>query len=284
MTVVGIVSPGAMGSAIGRVLVAGGQRVVATTEGRSARTRGLAEGLELLSSLDEVVGVSDVVLSIVPPGRAAEVARLICASARRREARPLVVEVNAVSPQTVTTIAGGVAEAGLELVDGSISGPPPNRPDITCVFLSGPAAARVAGLAAPGLELRVVGETVGLASAVKMCTASVYKGQTVLLAQALRAAASYGVLETVVDDLRRNDPELAAGAAHALYRLAAKSARYVPELHEISSAQKAAGLSPDLFTSLAEITDAISRGELASIATPEDDTAGAGLAAVLNGL
>jgi 3-hydroxyisobutyrate dehydrogenase-like beta-hydroxyacid dehydrogenase len=273
-----------MGSALGRVLAAGGQRVVATTAGRSARTRRLATGLALLPSLDEVVAASDVVLSIVPPGQATEVARRLADSARRNGVRPLVGELNAVSPQTVTAIAGILAEAELELVDGSVSGPPPKRAGTTSLFLSGPSAATVARLSAPGLELRVVGEAVGLASAVKMCTASVYKGQTVLLAQALRTASAYGVLEPVVDDIRRNDPDLADGAAGALRRLAAKSTRYVPELREIAFAQEAAGLSADLFTALAAITDGISRGELASVATPEDETGVVDLESVLGGL
>ena len=284
MTVVGIVSPGAMGSAVGRVLTGGGQRVVATTAGRSERTRRLAHGLELLPSVDDVVGASDLVLSIVQPGDAVEVARLITVAVRRYGTRPLVAELNAISPATVTTISGIVADEELELVDGSISGPPPNRPGTTTVFLSGAAAVRVASLSAPGLELRVVGETVGLASAVKMCTASVYKGQTILLAQALRAASTYGVLDEVVGDLRRNDPTLVDGAVRALRRLAAKSGRYVPELREIASAQKAAGLSADLFAAFAAVAGGISEGELAATATPEDQDDDADLESVLGTL
>ena len=60
MTVVGIVSPGAMGSAVGRALRDGGARVVATVAGRSTRTVALAHGLELLPSLDDVVAAADV--------------------------------------------------------------------------------------------------------------------------------------------------------------------------------------------------------------------------------
>ena len=74
--VIGIVSPGAMGSALGRAWAAGGAdrddsrgrpgsaRVVATVSGRSARTVALAEGLELLPDLAAVVAASDVVVSI----------------------------------------------------------------------------------------------------------------------------------------------------------------------------------------------------------------------------
>ena len=70
VTTVGIVSPGAMGSAVGRVLAAGGSRVVATLEHGARGPAQLAEGIELLPSLDDVVAASQVVLSIVPPGEA----------------------------------------------------------------------------------------------------------------------------------------------------------------------------------------------------------------------
>ncbi len=52
MVMVAIVSPGAMGSALGRGYVEGGARVVACVAGRSERTRPLADGLDLVDSLD----------------------------------------------------------------------------------------------------------------------------------------------------------------------------------------------------------------------------------------
>jgi 3-hydroxyisobutyrate dehydrogenase-like beta-hydroxyacid dehydrogenase len=69
MTVVGVVSPGAMGSAFGRLWVAGGCSMVTTLAGRSVRTAELAEraGLEVLPDLDAVVAAADVIVSIVPP-------------------------------------------------------------------------------------------------------------------------------------------------------------------------------------------------------------------------
>ena len=72
MSTVGIVSPGAMGSAVGAAYIAGGHRVVATVAGRSERTAALAAqaGLELVPDLDTVVAESALVLSIVPPGDA----------------------------------------------------------------------------------------------------------------------------------------------------------------------------------------------------------------------
>jgi 3-hydroxyisobutyrate dehydrogenase-like beta-hydroxyacid dehydrogenase len=280
---VGIVSPGAMGSAIGRVLAEGGARVVATTAGRSERTRRLAEGIELLPTLQDVVSAAEILLSVVPPGEARAVADAIASAAAETGSHPLVADLNAVSPATAADVAARLAGAGLQAVDGSISGPPPRRPGTTVVYLSGPEAARAAALPAPGLALRVVGPTVGTASAIKMSTASFYKGQAGLLTQALRAAHVNGVLELVLDDLRHAYPELVDDASRIVQSAAAKSGRYVAEMREISETQAAAGLTPDLFAAYAKIYAGLSASEAAGRA-PEEADPTAALADVLASL
>jgi 3-hydroxyisobutyrate dehydrogenase-like beta-hydroxyacid dehydrogenase len=162
-------------------------------------------------------------------------------------------------------------------VDGSISGPPPWNAGTTRIYVSGPRAREVAALPFDGVEVIVVGEEVGAASAVKMSTASVYKGSAALLAQALRAADHYGVLEHVLDDLGN----LADGAGRRIARSAAKSPRYVGEMREIATAQMGAGLTPALFEGMAEVYAEIARTSLAQ-AAPE--SAGADLVATLQAL
>ena len=281
METVAVVSPGAMGSAVADALARGGARVVATLAGRSERTARLAKAapLELLPDLGAVVQEADIVLSIVPPeaapAAAAEIHRCLRAlppaeqgepSGSEPQGRlPLFVELNAIAPTTVREIAA----TGLELVDGSISGAPPWKPGRTRVYLSGPRAREIAALPFEGVERIVVGDEVGSASAVKMSTASVYKGTTALLAQALRAAHANGVLELVLADLRSAAPELVANVERRLAFAAAKSGRYVGEMHEIAATQEAADLTPALFEAIAEIYGTIARTPLAR-ANPED--------------
>jgi 3-hydroxyisobutyrate dehydrogenase-like beta-hydroxyacid dehydrogenase len=143
MVTVGVVSPGAMGGALGRGWAEAGARVVATVAGRSARTAGLAHGVELVGSLAEVVRGADVVVSVVPPGAALDVARDVRAAADAARARPLYADLNAVSPATVTRIAAALGP--LDLVDGAISGGPPDT-GRTLVYLAGPRAGEVADL------------------------------------------------------------------------------------------------------------------------------------------
>jgi 3-hydroxyisobutyrate dehydrogenase-like beta-hydroxyacid dehydrogenase len=260
MKTVGIVSPGFMGAGLGGALRAGGARVVATVDGRSPRTRRLAEGagLELLPTLGDVVENADVVLVVTPPGEAVAAARAIRAAAEATRSDPLVADLNAVSPTTMTRVAEELK--GLRLVDGSISGPPPSDHPGARLYFSGPEAAAVAGLPWDGqVEPIVLGDRVGSASALKMCTGGVYKGLTALITQAMRTADAYGVLEKVLFDLEGSGLAQTGGVA----RSATKAWRFVDEMREVAATQEAAGLTPELFAAIAEIYAGVSRTELA---------------------
>jgi 3-hydroxyisobutyrate dehydrogenase-like beta-hydroxyacid dehydrogenase len=119
--------------------------------------------------------------------------------------------------------------------------------------------------------MRVVGDEIGLASAVKMSTASVYKGRLALLTQALRAAHANGVLEHVLADLRRSDAALVDRASPMLQRGASVSGRYVGEMSEIAASQAAAGLGPALFEAFGEVFADISRSSLAALEPEQVD-------------
>jgi 3-hydroxyisobutyrate dehydrogenase-like beta-hydroxyacid dehydrogenase len=261
MVTVAIVSPGFMGAGLGRVLGTGGARVVATVEGRSARTRRLAgeAALELLPSLFDVVAVADVVLSVTPPGQALAAAQSIANAARESGATPVVADLNAVSPATMARIAR--AWDGLPAVDGSISGPPPTVRPGARIYLSGVQAADVAALPwGDNATAVVLGTGIGSASAVKMCTASVYKGLNALVTQAMRVAGRHGVLDRVLDDLRRSGLDGSGGVASA----ATKAHRYVDEMLQIAATQADAGLTPALFEAYAQIYAGIATTGLAA--------------------
>ena len=286
MTVVGVVSPGAMGSGLAAALARGGADVVASLDGRSPRTRRLAveAPFRLLPNLVAVVEASDVVLSVVPPAEAPAVAAAVAdAIASSAAAPPLVVDMNAVSPGTLDGIAATVAAGGGELVDGAISGPPPWRSGTTRVYLSGARAQAIAELGFAGVEVQVVGGRSGMASALKMCTGSVYKGTALILTHALLTARANGVLEGALDDLRRELPELMDGAERWLAGSAAKSERYVGEMREIAATQRAAGLPPSVFDGIAEAYQRISR-TAAAAATPEQAARAERLEEVLEGM
>jgi len=300
-----IVSPGAMGSALARGYREAGARVVASVAGRSARTRELAQaaeaaGVELLGSLEEAVAAANIVLSVVPPAAAVGVAETIAAAAVTARVRPLFADLNAIAPATIIAVAaalrrreegrpeqGRPEQDGLDLVDGSISGPPPTpgpseRPR-TRLYLSGPRADEVARLPHAGLGVRVLPGPAGTASAVKMSTASVNKGFSAIFMQAARTAYAAGVLEPVLADLAGAFPAMVAEAPLALALSASKADRYVGEMREIARAQAAAGLGPELFEAMAGLWEQVAATP-AGQASPEQAQTARDLTAVLRTL
>jgi len=106
---VGLLSPGEMGSAVASTLRKHGATVRTCLEGRGARTRSIAERdrLEVVPTLADLVLGSHVILSIVPPASAIDVARAVAAAVRATGARRLYVDCNAVAPSTVRAGAAG---------------------------------------------------------------------------------------------------------------------------------------------------------------------------------
>ena len=174
-----------------------------------------------------------------PPGAAADVLESVLAAAPG--STPVYADLNAVSPALVESLADRAAEPWLPFVDGSISGGPPAPGGDTLVYLSGAQATVLAALPSDGIRRRVVGERPGTASAVKMCTASVYKGTTLVWLQALATAYRLGVLDHVLADLGEEFPDEVAGAARRLAMAASKSGRFVGEMEQIAATQGARG-------------------------------------------
>src|SRR5262249_29490968 len=164
-----------MGAAVGRTLTEQGHSVAAVLEGRSPATRARAEaaGFATSSTLEELVSDADLVLSIVPPATAVDVAHSLAAAIRSAGVTPTVVAPNAVSPATARTIAAAVQDAGATFVDGDIIGGPPKSGLVTALYLSGPDAVCVAGvLDTPELHAVSIGTEPVAASALKMCYAA----------------------------------------------------------------------------------------------------------------
>src|SRR5262245_27949557 len=277
MSTVGMVGAGYMGSGLGWALREGGESVVTTLAGRSTRTGTLARqaGLEILEDLDAVVRAADVVLVVVPPEAALAAATSIAEALARTGARPMVADLNAIAPSTMEQVASLLG--GVDTVDGSISGSPPNVRSDGRIYLSGPRADEVAGLAWRQVTPVVVGDRIGTASAVKMCTASVYKGLSGLMTQALRAAKHYDVAEHVLSDLAEGG---GFRPARQVTMAATKAWRYVGEMHQIAAAQQAAGLPADLFEAMAIVFAELARTDLA-LGDPESVDSAVSAAEVL---
>ncbi len=245
--VIAVISPGEMGSAVGRRLAQSGHRVITSLDGRSARTLELAgaAGIEHVGSLGAVVREADVLFSILPPGRAVDLARAV------GHAPDLVyVDCNAVSPATVREIAGVIGD---RFVDAGIIG----FPDAPRFYASGAYAPALAGLP---LDWRVIGPQVGQASALKMCYAAITKGLTALLTQSLVAAESLGLSGLLRSELADSQPQLWAMAERMVPGMVPKAYRWIAEMEEIADTFASVGLTPKLHEGAAAVYRFVEEG------------------------
>jgi 3-hydroxyisobutyrate dehydrogenase-like beta-hydroxyacid dehydrogenase len=237
---VAVISPGDMGSAVGRRLSEAGTRVVTALAGRSERTRALAADAGFIDagSLAEAVRQADVLLSIVPPGRALEVARAV-----GRDPATLYVDCNAISPATARSIGDLV---GGRYVDAGIIG----FPGAPRFYASGPHAHELTELP---LDVRVLDGEIGQASALKMCYAALTKGLTALLTESMVAADALGVTEALVAELSDSQPQFLATAQRGLPGMVPKAYRWIAEMEEIAATFEAAGLTPRMLLGAADV-------------------------------
>src|SRR5680860_553172 len=108
---VGLLSPGDMGHTVGGVLHEHGLRVVTCLQGRSDRSRALAAeaGIEDVSSFDDLVQESEILLCILVPSSALAVARQVATAIRNTGASLLYVDCNAIAPNTARDVGETVS-------------------------------------------------------------------------------------------------------------------------------------------------------------------------------
>src|SRR5262249_27448907 len=92
------------------------------------------------------------------------------------------------------------------------------------------------------LQIEVLGDEAGQASALKMCYSAYTKGTTALLCAALAAAQGLGVRAALEQQWSRDGSGFAAQAEGRARRVTAKAWRFAFERDEIADTLEAAGL------------------------------------------
>jgi putative dehydrogenase len=234
--IVAVIAPGMMGSAVARRLTASGAPVRTSLEGRSAATVARARAAGMTNATDLELAQSDFILSIVPPGEALALAGRLAPAMRDVKRKPVYVDCNAVSPDTVLSIAHVVQETGAIFVDGGIIGPPPELDSTkTRIYLSGPNAERVTVLQQYGLSTPVQPGPIGAASAMKMSYAGITKGFTALGAAMMLAATRAGTADALVAEMNVSQPVLLKWLTTQMPKMHSKAYRWVAEMDEIAT-------------------------------------------------
>jgi 3-hydroxyisobutyrate dehydrogenase-like beta-hydroxyacid dehydrogenase len=190
------------------------------------------------------------IFSVCPPDAAETVADQVLSHGFTG----LYVDMNAISPQRVTRIGEALAAHGAKFVDGAIIGGPALKPNSTWLYLAGEDAQSVSDWFSAGpLETNVIGNSIGKASALKMCFAAYSKGTTALLCAVLAASEALDVRKELEQQWSRDESGFAKEALERVTRVTAKAWRFAGEMDEIAATFRAAGLPGEFHAAAADV-------------------------------
>lgn len=268
---IGILYPGELGSTLGRLLARSGLTVMTVVEGRSQRTRQLAEhaGLSLLRDPSEMAERTDIVLSTVSPASALPVARDYLSS-RPKSARPqLYVDLNSTSPETAHQLDDILCSEGLDFVDGAVHGLASRLPDGGTLYLSGATAHRLANVLGRVLRIKVLGQQAGQASLFKMLISGLAKGVAALFGEMSLAGRRAGLLEELLTCYRQSYPGIVELVERLLPTYPQHAVRRAEEARAVEQTIQDLGLRPCLSTGAREWAEELVRAGIGG-SSPED--------------
>jgi 3-hydroxyisobutyrate dehydrogenase-like beta-hydroxyacid dehydrogenase len=222
-----------------------------------------------VGTVAELVQKAEIILSILVPAQAVIAAEVVAAAVASIQTDVLYVDCNAIAPQTAQQLDRIITAAGGRFVDASIIGPPPRKPGATRFYASGPAATSFAVLRDFGLDVTVLGDQVGQASALKMCYAALTKGFTALCTELLTAAAALGVSAPLTAELEQSQASFYKQMSQSIPGMPSKARRWVGEMEEIAQTFDQLGLTPQILAGAADLYRFVSATPLAE-RTPED--------------
>lgn len=256
---IGILGLGEMGSAWARTLRSHDVQVLSYLSGRSPETlqRARESGVQDCTSMSAFLDSCDLVVSIVSPKAAPQVAEAVAKAASSARARPLYLEANAVAPETAMEIAQILGASGIDVVDGGIIGTADHLDRGTYVFLSGSRASDLLGLQEVGISVRVVGTEIGQASALKMINAGIHKGITILLTELLCGSYRMGILEEALRLYEERFPGLVGRHQSQIMSNTLHGVRRAQEMDELEDTFSRLGLLTSLIPATGEVLSRI---------------------------
>lgn len=188
--------------------------------------------VQIVSSIEELVRRSNVVICAVVPQAAREVAHQV---APLLGSNHLYVDLTSIGPAKVGEIAALVARAGAQFAKLSLMGAVAAFGyRVPCVASGSGARALAQYLTALGMDVRALNDDPAAAATMKLCRSLFQKGMVALALEALRVARKNGIEKEVIASLAETwDEEKFAGALNRLIcSSAVHAARRAAELDE----------------------------------------------------
>lgn len=255
-----VVAAGNMGAAVAKRLVEHGVEILTTLDGRGPATVARANTAGMTAVPFDRLCEARTVLSILPPAEALFFAQRLSTVLASTADKPVFVDCNAVSPDTVRQIGDVIITAGAPFVDAAIIGLPP-KPGAPSphFYAAGISAPRFQTLAAYGLDIRLLDGPIGAASALKMCYAGINKGVAAIAAAMILAAARSDASAALYQEMSESLPGLLNSLGRQVPDMLPKAYRWVAEMREIAAFTAEDTAARDVFKGFAQLFERIAR-------------------------
>ena len=208
------------------------------------RPRPAMQGVEMATSLADLLDRADVIVAAVTSAVALKVAK---DAVRHLSKRHLYVDINSVSPEVKIAIGRAVEKSGARYVEAAVMAAVPPFKHKVPMLLAGPAAPDfIRALGPYGMALEDFGPELGRAAATKMFRSIVVKGLEALLQECVLGADRYGVADRVLDSIKDGYPGLdwRKLADYLIGRTAIHGVRRSHEMVEVAETLKSLGIEP----------------------------------------
>ena len=212
--------------------------------GGALRDHAKHHGVALTASHAELAAQSDLLVSAVTASQAVPVAKA-CAAAVRQGA--WFLDFNSASPGAKQRAASVIDAAGGRYVEGAVmTSVPPHRIKVPLLLGGGDATALAPKLVELGFAAKVASNTLGVASAVKMCRSVMIKGLEAMVIESFTTARAYGVEDAVLASLKETFPGIdwEKQGAYFFQRVIEHGRRRSEEVREVAETVREAGLEP----------------------------------------
>lgn len=263
-TTLGLIGYGEVGGIFGRGLRGQGgvdavwvwdKRFADPTTGASARAAAEGDGMHVASGMQDLCSRADLLISAVTASNTLAVAE---EAARHARTGSRFLDLNSASPGTKQRAAAVLEPVGVAYIEaGVMTSVPPYGIRVPMLLGGAQAAALAETLAAWGMDVRVVSDRLGVASAIKMSRSIMIKGLEALVIESYTTARRYGVEAHVLPTLKETFPQIDWGKQGAYFfsRVVQHGKRRAEEMREAAQTVREAGFEPLMTAAIAAKQD-----------------------------
>ncbi|HYM00199.1 MAG TPA: DUF1932 domain-containing protein [Blastocatellia bacterium] len=220
--------------------------------GEKIRQRSEESGVLLLDSPAVLASECNVLISTVTADRAMEAVEQ---TAPFLKIHHIYVDFNSISPALKQSIGRVVSSRSAKFVEGAIMSPVARHSHRVPILLGGRNATALVEILSPyEMNLDVISDQIGAASATKMCRSIVVKGLEALMLECVLAAVPYGADERVFGTLDESLPgvDWKRLASYMVGRVVEHGERRAMEMKEVADTLRTLGIEPIMAQAAAE--------------------------------